>query len=183
MANPIARYAHWLHTMWPAGTVEKLPDTREDGTTALPGVRIVGDLTGIPLLKFSSDTGARAVQGILAEPDFAGSRGQGEDVLDLAIIGAGVSGVAAAIEANFPILRTGWIRWTLIAFTISGIAFVARVAPLQRRLRALGDAGAKSGAFDYAAYHHLARQWEFWGAVALLTPLAGLVLMVLKPIL
>ena len=90
MANPIARYAHWLHTMWPAGTVEKLPDTREDGTTALPGVRIVGDLTGIPLLKFSSDTGARAVQGILAEPDFAGSRGQGEDVLDLAIIGAGV---------------------------------------------------------------------------------------------
>ena len=94
-----------------------------------------------------------------------------------------ITGVAAAIEANFPILRTGCIRWTLIAFTISGIAFVARVAPLQRRLRALGDAGAKSGAFDYAAYHHLARQWEFWGAVALLTPLAGLVLMVLKPIL
>ena len=100
MANPIARYAHWLHTMWPAGTVEKLPDTREDGTTALPGVRIVGDLTGIPLLKFSSDTGARAVQRILREPDFAGARGQGGDVLDLAIIGAGVSGVAAAIEAK-----------------------------------------------------------------------------------
>jgi NosR/NirI family transcriptional regulator, nitrous oxide reductase regulator len=100
MANPIARYTQWLHTMWPAGTVEKLPDTREDGTTAVPGVRIVGDLTGIPLLKFSSDTGARAVQAILAEPDFAGSRGRAEDVLDLAIIGAGVSGVAAAIEAK-----------------------------------------------------------------------------------
>ena len=92
-----------------------------------------------------------------------------------------IAGVAAAIEGNFPILRTGWIRWTLIAFTISGIAFVARVAPLQRRLRALGDAGAKSGAFDYAAYHRLARQWEFWGAVALLTPLAAFMLMVLKP--
>jgi len=29
--------------------------------------------------------------------------------------------------------------------------------------------------------HQLARQWELWGAVALLTPLAGRVLMVLKP--
>jgi hypothetical protein len=74
--NWIARYAHWLHTMWPAGTVEKLPDAREDGTTAEPGVRIVGDLTGIPLLKFSSDTGARAVQAILAEPDFASGPGK-----------------------------------------------------------------------------------------------------------
>ncbi len=44
--NWIARYAHWLNTMWPAGTVEKLPEVREDGTTAVPGVRIVGDLTG-----------------------------------------------------------------------------------------------------------------------------------------
>ena len=24
-ANPIARYVRWLHTQWPAGTVEKLP--------------------------------------------------------------------------------------------------------------------------------------------------------------
>ena len=36
--NWIARYTQWLHTMWPAGTVEKLPDVREDGTTAVPGV-------------------------------------------------------------------------------------------------------------------------------------------------
>lgn len=99
MKNPIAAYTHWLHTRWPAGTVERLPDVREDGTTALPGVRIVGDLTGIPLLKFSSDTGARAVQAILAEPDFATGKGD-PDTLDLAIIGGGVSGVAAAIEAR-----------------------------------------------------------------------------------
>ena len=45
MANPIARYAHWLHTMWPAGTVEKLPDTREDGTTALPAARLGANRT------------------------------------------------------------------------------------------------------------------------------------------
>ena len=34
--NVLARYTRWLHTMWPAGTVEKLPEVREDGTTAVP---------------------------------------------------------------------------------------------------------------------------------------------------
>ena len=92
--------------MWPAGPVERLPEVREDGTTAVPGVRIVGDLTGIPLLKFASDTGARAVRAILAEPDFARSAERGEGgPLDLAIVGAGVSGVAAALEARRAGLR------------------------------------------------------------------------------
>ena len=36
MRNLIARYTHWLHTCWPAGTVEKLPEVNEDGTTAVP---------------------------------------------------------------------------------------------------------------------------------------------------
>ena len=36
--------------------------------------------------------------------------------------------------------------------------------------------------FDYARYHSLALRWEVWGAVALLTPVAGLALMVLKPV-
>ena len=109
MPGIIERYTKWLHTQWPAGTVEKLPDSGEDGATALPGVRIVGDLTGIPLLKFSSDTGARAVRAILREPEFArreGANGKGEgDLLDLAIIGAGVSGISAAIEAKKAGLR------------------------------------------------------------------------------
>src|SRR5687768_256561 len=72
--NFIARYIRWLHTMWPAGTVEKLPRVNPDGTTNVPGLYVVGDLTGIPLLKFSSDTGARAVQRILAKPGFAAGR-------------------------------------------------------------------------------------------------------------
>lgn len=95
----ISRYVNWLHTRWPAGTVEKLPDVNTDGTTAVPGLRVVGDLAGIPLLKFSIDTGAKAVQGILAEPEFA--RGmKDDDLFDVAIVGGGLAGVAAAIEAK-----------------------------------------------------------------------------------
>lgn len=65
--NPISKYTRWLHTQWPAGHVEKLPIVNEDGSTNIPGIYIVGDLRGIPLLKFAADTGARAVQAILAD--------------------------------------------------------------------------------------------------------------------
>src|SRR5689334_23725140 len=81
--NPIARYTRWLHTMWPAGVVEKLPEVNADGSTRIPGVYVVGDLTGIPLLKFSSDTGARAVKTILSDPGF--HRSDAKDLLDLVI--------------------------------------------------------------------------------------------------
>src|SRR3990172_5657502 len=96
LLTPLVRYTEWLHTRWPAGTIEKLPLVNEDGTTNVAGVRITGDLTGIPLLKFSSDTGARAVHSILKEPGFTPSREKEPDLLDLAIIGAGVSGISAA---------------------------------------------------------------------------------------
>lgn len=98
MPNLIARYTHWLHTRWPAGGVEKNPSVRDDGTTNVKGVRVVGDLTGVPLLKFSADTGAKAIQAILAESDF--NKGTDQAVYDVAIIGSGVSGLSAAIEAK-----------------------------------------------------------------------------------
>jgi len=100
----LSRYTNWLHTRWPAGTVEKLPDVNADGTTTVPGLRVVGDLSGVPLLKFSVDTGVKAVRGILAEPGF--SRGSTDDgPYDVAIVGGGLSGVAAAIEAKRAGLR------------------------------------------------------------------------------
>jgi thioredoxin reductase len=103
----LARYTHWLHTQWPAGTVETLPVSGEDGATSVPGVRIVGDLTGIPLLKFSSKTGADAVRAMLREQEFQDAqRGAGDpECFDLAIIGGGVAGISAAIEAKKAGLR------------------------------------------------------------------------------
>lgn len=96
------------------------------------------------------------------------------------------AGIFGAINGNLPIVRTGWIFWTIILFSISGFAFMYRVAPLQRKLRAMAAAGAGStsdtgGAFDYAAYHAVTRQWEGWGSVALFAPILGMALMILKP--
>ncbi len=97
----LSKYTHWLHTRWPAGSVEKLPVVQENGLTNLRGVRVVGDLAGVPLLKFSSETGTAAVRAILAEPGFQAERSanSNEEIVDLAIVGAGVSGVSAAMEA------------------------------------------------------------------------------------
>lgn len=97
------------------------------------------------------------------------------------VIGATVAGFALAIYAHLPILRTGWILWTLVVFSISGLLLVFRVAPLQQQLHAYARAGNQSGGFEYDSYRALAVRWEAWGAAALLTPVAGLVLMVLKP--
>lgn len=92
-----------------------------------------------------------------------------------------VFGLWAAVVAGLPILGTGWILHSIILFTISGVAFMAQVAPLQRRLRALAQEGAAGRDWDLAAYRRLSHRWELWGTVAVLTPLAALVLMVFKP--
>jgi thioredoxin reductase/ferredoxin len=81
--------------------VEKLPVLGVDGSAGVPGLYVVGDLTGIPLLKLAADTGARAVRTIAAHPSFV-ERGKrpGAAIHDLVIVGGGVSGMSAALEAK-----------------------------------------------------------------------------------
>ena len=77
--------------------MERLPEVGEDGRTSLSGVFVTGDLTGIPLLKFSLDSGARVIGTIAGE---LGSEKPDEGAHDVVIIGGGVSGMAAAVEAS-----------------------------------------------------------------------------------
>jgi thioredoxin reductase/polyferredoxin len=67
----------------------------EDGSTNVAGLYVVGDLRGVPLLKFAADSGARAVRSIAGKLPH-----EKDDVVDIAIIGAGVAGMAAALEAR-----------------------------------------------------------------------------------
>lgn len=94
-----------------------------------------------------------------------------------------VTGLITVMTGHLPVLRTGWIAWSLALFMLSGVVFVARVAPLQRQMRALAQGAEASGGgmLDWDRYRRLSLRWEAWGAVALLAPLAALALMVLKP--
>lgn len=101
MLKLLNRYMNWLHLKWPAGLVEKLPEVSEDFTTNVKGLYIVGDLTGVPLLKLSADSGVKAVRHLHADKSFQSRKQQdGQPVHDLVIIGGGVAGHAAALEAK-----------------------------------------------------------------------------------
>ncbi|MEK7330677.1 MAG: NAD(P)-binding domain-containing protein, partial [Candidatus Eisenbacteria bacterium] len=138
MLRLIARYAEWLHTRWPAGTVESLPEIREDGSTAVPGVYIAGDLSGIPLLKFALDGGARVARTIAADPTLRAG-GDAEGLLDLVIIGAGVAGMAAAVEARRLGLTIEVVEATA---PFSTLVNFPRTKPIYTYPRAMTPAGA-----------------------------------------
>ena len=88
------------------------------------------------------------------------------------------TGILTALIGRIPILGTPWVRWSVVLFAASGLAFMFRVAPLQRQLLGI----ARTVPFDQARYRAASRHWELWGIAALLTPVAALVLMVLKPV-
>lgn len=96
------------------------------------------------------------------------------------VTGLTVSGIAAALAGNLPILGTGWILWGIVLLLVSGAAFGMRVAPLQREILRVARAGDGEES-SWAAFEKLYGSWKLWGAIALAAPLAALVIMVLKP--
>ena len=96
----ITKYFNWLQKDNPTGLVEKYPQLDKDKQTTLKGVYVVGDLTGIPLLKLAADSGARMVQFFDYDKSFIDSKGQNTDVYDVVIVGGGPAGISAAIECT-----------------------------------------------------------------------------------
>ena len=94
------------------------------------------------------------------------------------VIGIIIFGVGGAMHGGLPILGTGWILWSIILFIISGAAFMAKLVPLQKQIAALASDKEK---FNWDEYHKLAKQWDFWGFIALVTPYLATILMVVKP--
>jgi uncharacterized membrane protein len=62
------------------------------------------------------------------------------------VIAIVATGFAAAILGSFPILRTGWIFWAIVLFSVSGLIFALRVAPLQNCLQFVSDTALALGA-------------------------------------
>ncbi len=99
--NPFTRYFHWLQKDNPTGRSSRFPVVDEQGRTNVPGLYVIGDLTGVPLLKLAAESGARFIEQLERDPAFAARRGSDGDpeILDLLIVGAGPAGVSAGIEA------------------------------------------------------------------------------------
>ena len=91
------------------------------------------------------------------------------------------AGLTLAAIGGIPILGTGWLLWSIVLFLLSGIAFM----PLTRVQVSLAETagGGMQSAQEKERYEALSKQWDLWGAIALLLPIAALFLMVLKPVL
>jgi len=90
-----------------------------------------------------------------------------------------IGGLGAAIYGGIPLLKTGWIFWSLILFSLSGLVFSWKVAPLQNKIHQLIKS-EDADKFNRVLYNSYLKQWERWGLFALLTPLGALIMMVLK---
>ena len=90
------------------------------------------------------------------------------------------AGILAAIYGHFPIIRSGWIFWSIILFSISGLAFGFKVAPLQKKIYKLSANKKDSSDFDWLSFKKVYLKWDIWGIIALVTPLAAFVMMTLK---
>jgi uncharacterized membrane protein len=92
-----------------------------------------------------------------------------------------IGGFGAAVVGGLPFVRTRWILSGIVLFTISGIAYMARVVPLQRQMLGVARTGVETGTFDWHKYAALTRSWNVWGTVALLAPILALMAMIAKP--
>ncbi|TGK95239.1 4Fe-4S binding protein [Leptospira brenneri] len=84
-------YFQWLTKSAPTGVVEVYPEISDSYETNLPNVFIIGDLTGVPLLKFAAESGVNVWKHI---------RVNKTDYLDAVIIGSGPAGLSCAYEAK-----------------------------------------------------------------------------------
>ncbi|MDV5165336.1 MAG: NAD(P)-binding domain-containing protein [Candidatus Scalindua sp.] len=119
--NFVSNYFNWLQKGNPRNIVESYPEIDEHNETSVPGVYIVGDLTGIPLLKLAADGGAKIVKQLFTNQETASEKEKNSNVYDLIIVGAGPAGISAAIECkkkniNYIILESNRILNTIENF-------------------------------------------------------------------
>ena len=119
--NVVSKYFNWLQKDNPKNIVESYPEIDEQKETSLPGVFIVGDLTGIPLLKLAADGGTKIVKQLFSDQKRALEKEKNSDIYDLVIIGAGPAGISAAIECkkkglNYIVLESNRILNTIENF-------------------------------------------------------------------
>lgn len=91
-----------------------------------------------------------------------------------------LGGIAAAMKGGLPLLSTGWIFWPLVLFSLSGLFFAIKVAPLQKKMKQYLEISNSNNSYQQQQFTGIMKQWEFWGALALLTPLISFFMMIVK---
>lgn len=88
-----------------------------------------------------------------------------------------IFGIGAALHGGYNLISTGWIFWSIIMLIISGVVFMMKVGPIQKKILTL----AQSENFNWDQYKILSKQWDVWGSIATIAPYIAVVFMVIKP--
>src|ERR1700730_6509031 len=91
------------------------PVLRANFESNVPGLYIIGDLAGAPVVKLAMEQGSDIAEHIASKPD---ARGNDPDTYDLLVIGAGAAGLNAALVAQDRGLRVLVLEKNKIANTI-----------------------------------------------------------------
>jgi thioredoxin reductase/NAD-dependent dihydropyrimidine dehydrogenase PreA subunit len=103
------------------------PRLRDDlSSPDMPGLYLSGDITGLPLIKNAIHQGAHAVEQIAR--DLPGRSDKSDGALDLLIIGAGPSGISAALKAKelgltFAVIEQGNVAQSIQSFPRGKLVF------------------------------------------------------------
>jgi NosR/NirI family nitrous oxide reductase transcriptional regulator len=93
---------------------ERRPALKAHNESNIPGLYVIGDLAGAPVIKLAMDQGYEVIQHIASLPDAR----EGSDGYDLVIVGAGAAGLNAALAAKDRGLRALVLEKNKLANTI-----------------------------------------------------------------
>jgi thioredoxin reductase/polyferredoxin len=95
--------------------LQRRPELKAHNESNIPGVYVIGDLAGAPVIKLAMAQGFDVIQHIAAKPDAKNDQPDGYDVM---IVGAGAAGLNAALAAKDKGLRAVVLEKTKVANTI-----------------------------------------------------------------
>ena len=95
---------------------EILPVVNDRYESTIPGIYLIGDVTGVPLVKVAANQGKEVIERLLDPAD----QGDSDQGLDLVIVGAGPAGISAAIEASKRNLKYVVLERARAASTVRG---------------------------------------------------------------
>jgi NosR/NirI family transcriptional regulator, nitrous oxide reductase regulator len=98
-----------------ANMTERRPVVDAHFESNIPGLYVVGDLSGAPVIKLAMEQGFNAIEHIAAQPD---ARGKDPGVYDIIVVGAGAAGLNATLAAKDKGLRALLLEKNKIANTI-----------------------------------------------------------------
>lgn len=91
-----------------------------------------------------------------------------------------VSGHVMAAERGYSVFEWNWLGWSYGLFALSGILWTLVLLPAQIRMIRQAELSLQERRFT-VGYKKASMVWNVFGTLATLTPIAAMVLMVIKP--